>query len=372
MTIDASTRAVSRSSTPPRAIPPPAQTFRRRPGRSRRRTPPTGRTTAAAPVPSARTTSPGRRAACCAGHRRPDGLGSRVNGSVRRSARSAGFTERTRAAASSMASGNPSRRRHSRRHGPDPGRRDRNRAGQRAPVPGTAPPRANPARIGPPARVVGAGRPVPALAGQAQRLVRLVASTTTPGPRGRSRPPGSHPVETCSQLSSTSKQPHGSQEREQRLVMLPPGCRCTPSTVLSAGSTAAASVSGANSHHETPSGNRGEAVSATRSASRVFPTPPTPVSVTSRDAATSAVPQRDRMQRPTNDVISTGIPRPASAALQRAVAFGPANRRDRLPPPQEGGAVSSPGHCLTKIGRGGGSRNKTDGSRPSSTGCRLR
>ena len=61
-----------------------------------------------------------------------------------------------------------------------------------------------------------------------------------------------------------------------------PGLWVTPSTAATASGTAAASLTAASSKNHTPSGNSSTSRPATSSASRVLPTPPTPVSVTSR------------------------------------------------------------------------------------------
>ena len=58
-----------------------------------------------------------------------------------------------------------------------------------------------------------------------------------------------------------------------------------PSAVAKAAGTDAGSVIGASSTIHTPSGNSLASSAATSMASRVFPTPPTPLSVTSRSAA---------------------------------------------------------------------------------------
>ena len=55
-----------------------------------------------------------------------------------------------------------------------------------------------------------------------------------------------------------------------------------PSAVATASGTADGSVTAASSKTQTPSGNSSREFAATSSASRVLPTPPTPVNVTSR------------------------------------------------------------------------------------------
>ena len=65
---------------------------------------------------------------------------------------------------------------------------------------------------------------------------------------------------------------------------LSPGCWVTPSTAAAASGTAAGSPTAASSITNTPSGKVSANRTANSIASRVLPTPPTPVSVTNRCA----------------------------------------------------------------------------------------
>ena len=68
-------------------------------------------------------------------------------------------------------------------------------------------------------------------------------------------------------------------------VTVPPGPAVTPRTVAMASGTAAGSLIVASSTTQTPSGNSWVSSAATCTESRVLPTPPTPVRVTSRCAS---------------------------------------------------------------------------------------
>ena len=87
---------------------------------------------------------------------------------------------------------------------------------------------------------------------------------------------------TCSQLSNTSSRDRPSKAAAMLSAMLIPGCWVMPSTAATASGTAAGSPTAASSITHTPSGKSLADRAATSSASRVLPTPPTPVSVTSR------------------------------------------------------------------------------------------
>ena len=87
---------------------------------------------------------------------------------------------------------------------------------------------------------------------------------------------------TCSQLSNTSNRTLPSSAAATLSATLLPGCWVMPSTAATASGTAAGSATAASSNNQTPSGNSSASRAATSSASRVLPTPPTPVNVTNR------------------------------------------------------------------------------------------
>jgi hypothetical protein len=87
---------------------------------------------------------------------------------------------------------------------------------------------------------------------------------------------------TCSQLSNTNNRTLPSNAAATLSATVLPGCWVMPSTAATASGTAAGSATAANSKTHTPSGNSSASRAATSNASRVLPTPPTPVNVTNR------------------------------------------------------------------------------------------
>ena len=85
-----------------------------------------------------------------------------------------------------------------------------------------------------------------------------------------------------------------------------PAWGVTPNTAATASGTAAGSPTGANSTSHTPSENSPVSSAATCTARRVFPTPPTPVRVTSRWARTCSASSFTATSRPTKLVVCTG------------------------------------------------------------------
>ena len=79
-----------------------------------------------------------------------------------------------------------------------------------------------------------------------------------------------------------------------------------PSTVAMAAGTDAGSPTDASSTIHTPSGNSPATSAPTSSASRVLPTPPTPVSVTSRFDRTSSATSATICSRPTSELSCCG------------------------------------------------------------------
>ena len=123
----------------------------------------------------------------------------------------------------------------------------------------------------------------------ARRPSRLVVRILTAAERERiASTVSAAALRTCSQLSSTSSLDRPSRAEARLSVMVIPACWVMPSTAATASGTTAGSVTAASSMTHTPSGKSGDDRAATSIASRVFPTPPTPVSVTSR-CALSAV-----------------------------------------------------------------------------------
>ena len=80
----------------------------------------------------------------------------------------------------------------------------------------------------------------------------------------------------------------------------------TPSEVATTWTSSSAEAALASSHSHAPSGKRGRSSAATWRASRVLPTPPTPVTVTSRDDWSASATQASSSWRPTNELAVDG------------------------------------------------------------------
>src|SRR6516162_9361884 len=103
---------------------------------------------------------------------------------------------------------------------------------------------------------------------------------------------------TCSQLSITNNRTLPSWAAAIDSLTVLPGCWVMPSTAATASGTAAGSDTAASSKTQTPSGNSSTRRAATAAASRVLPTPPTPVNVTNRCALTAAWTSSSSHSRP--------------------------------------------------------------------------
>src|SRR6516164_5006971 len=112
---------------------------------------------------------------------------------------------------------------------------------------------------------------------------RLVARIVTVAEAARTASTRSATLSTtCSQLSNTNSRTLPSNAAATDSVTVLPGCWVMPNTAATASGTAAGSVTAASSKNQTPSGNSSTRRAATSNASRVLPTPPTPVNVTNR------------------------------------------------------------------------------------------
>ena len=115
---------------------------------------------------------------------------------------------------------------------------------------------------------------------------RLVARTVTAGqPPSRPTTSAAHASSRCSQLSSTSSIRRSPTNRSSVSIVERPGWSGRPSARITATGTRSGSVIGARSTYHTPSPNPPAISVATCTARRVLPTPPAPVSVTSRLSA---------------------------------------------------------------------------------------
>ena len=113
-------------------------------------------------------------------------------------------------------------------------------------------------------------------------------SSRSPRLRGSPRPGPRRLSTTCSQLSNTKSRDRPSRAEATESLTVLPGCWVIPNTAATASGTAAGSATAANSKTHTPSRNSSANRAATSNASRVLPTPPTPVNVTSRCDRTAA------------------------------------------------------------------------------------
>ena len=145
------------------------------------------------------------------------------------------------------------------------------------------------------------------LPGDPEVLARRGEDLDAPGPtedrRDRPTPPRSR---TCSQLSTTSRSCRPPSASATVSISAASPCGVMPSAVAIAAGTEAGSPTGASSTIHTPSGNSPATSAPTSSASRVLPTPPTPLSVTSRFDRTSSATSATRSSRPTNELSCWG------------------------------------------------------------------
>ena len=149
---------------------------------------------------------------------------------------------------------------------------------------------------------------------------RLVASTRTSSQAASSPAHSSAaaPI-TCSQLSSTSSSCCPASTRASAPATGVPGCSRIPSAAATTAATCAGSRTGASSASQAPSANRPATSRATWPASRVFPTPPGPVTVTSRHSCTSPATSRLAPARPMKLASAAGKPCISPAAVTAAV-----------------------------------------------------
>src|SRR5205807_2429604 len=123
---------------------------------------------------------------------------------------------------------------------------------------------------------------------------------------------------TCSQLSSTTSSCSRASTPASASVAGTPGRSRPPSTAAATAGTSAGSPAGASSTSHTPSANRPATCLATSPASRVLPTPPGPVTVTSRYSSSKPATSRTAPARPTKLVSTAGKPSTPAAAIPAA------------------------------------------------------
>ena len=245
----------------------------------------------------------------------------------------AGSSSRVRAAASSIASGRPSRRRQISATAAalpsvraKPGRTARARSVNSATA-GQAATSATGAVAGP----AGSGGTGYSRSARSPSTVRLVATITSPGQRASSSPRSRATPTTCSRLSKISSQAPSPNVSASASSGEPARARSAPAARPTATRTSPGSVTVSSGTNTVPAPNRSRSRSPAATASRVLPTPPGPVSVTSRapERATSPATSSMARSRPSSDVVLTGSGRgPRPAAGDGAVAWPPpaANR----------------------------------------------
>ena len=136
---------------------------------------------------------------------------------------------------------------------------------------------------------------------------RLVASTTRLGHDRRSDSIAAAASATrCSQLSNTTSA--GAPDSRSRAISMAgrEPSSFAPIAASSVDPIARGSRNGARSTHHTPPGKRSSTSAPTRAASLVLPTPPEPVSVTSRSRPSSSASAASSATRPISGVVSAG------------------------------------------------------------------
>ena len=135
---------------------------------------------------------------------------------------------------------------------------------------------------------------------------RLVAMIRTLPARRRSSPISVAAARTCSRLSRTRSACFDASSVPRTSIGERLGSSPIPMARAIAGITSVESVMVPRGTNQVPSGYSSTSDAATWSASRVLPVPPGPVSVTSRELATSVRVSSSSRSRPTNEVSSTG------------------------------------------------------------------
>jgi DNA-binding NarL/FixJ family response regulator len=118
---------------------------------------------------------------------------------------------------------------------------------------------------------------------------------------------------TCSQLSSTSSSCWRAKTAVSESATGTPGRSGMPSSAATADGTRSGSLTAASSATHTPSANRAAVLRATSPASRVLPTPPGPVTVTSRRSASKPETSSTAVTRPTKLVSAENPCTPVTA-----------------------------------------------------------
>ena len=232
---------------------------------------------------------------CRSGRSREPPARSRLDAS--RSRIRAGLSSRTRAAASSIASGSPDSRsqiwRTTTSDSPD-----RSRSGRSA--------CARAVNSSTPASTSsgGTGWPRSPVIRRSSRLV--IMSRTSGAPRATEATTSAPPGRSCSRLSRSSRADRSRRCSRRASARLRSGESMSPSVEAIVGSSMAASRTAARSTNHVPCGNRSRTACATPSARRVLPLPPGPVRVRIRVEASRSRSVWISSARPTSSVTSPG------------------------------------------------------------------
>ena len=158
--------------------------------------------------------------------------------------------------------------------------------------------------------------------------MRLVTSAVASGASCSSDRSAGAPSMTCSKLSTSSRMRRSRSAVRSRSSIRPIPSR-TPSASAMAPSMSAGSVTGARSTNTTPPGKRSRTCAAASIASRLLPMPPDPVSVISRASPSSrSTTARSSRSRPTSGVNADGSATAGPSDHRRAPGrpHSPANR----------------------------------------------
>ncbi len=175
---------------------------------------------------------------------------------------------------------------------------------------------------------------------------RLVARTARRGQAARRSVTSGAASSTCSQLSRSSSACRSRRNARSPATSGRPPASRTPSTPATAEATRAGSRTGARGTNQTPSGKAPATSSATRSASRVLPTPPGPVRVSRRTPS-----WRSAGDGVGDLALAADEGGEGQRQVDERVARGPGERDDRRRP------------RLGEIGREGSGHSRTPGRR---------
>ncbi len=242
---------------------------------------------------------------------------------ARRRKSASGLNSRVRAAANSIASGRPSRRRQISTTAVAFAA-VRAKSWRAAPARSTNSATAGDEAISSSGTVAGFGGSGSGGTGYARsarncNTVRLVARIATPGQRASSSSRSRAASTTCSRLSRMSSQRPSPKRSTTASSGESVPTRSAPTARPMPASTCSGSVNSASGTNTVPASNRSRSRSPAANANRVLPIPPDPVNVTSETSGRSIRPTTSSMacSRPNSDVAATGSGRRPPVARRR-------------------------------------------------------